>query len=131
MVATVTTEPKTVFTVIPSHSNLTCSRQAKLPVFGRYMKGKMPANAIVLGASHPQLRKEPQKGPIRRWLPWNGTGRQWIPRRDFLAGFLGISSDFADTLDVLGRPGTLLDGGPCRDRTYDQLIKSQLLYQLS
>ena len=23
------------------------------------------------------------------------------------------------------------DGGPCRDRTYDQLIKSQLLYQLS
>jgi hypothetical protein len=24
-----------------------------------------------------------------------------------------------------------LDGGPCRDRTYDQLIKSQLLYQLS
>jgi hypothetical protein len=22
-------------------------------------------------------------------------------------------------------------GGPCRDRTYDQLIKSQLLYQLS
>lgn len=26
-----------------------------------------------------------------------------------------------------GREG----GGPCRDRTYDQLIKSQLLYQLS
>ena len=24
-----------------------------------------------------------------------------------------------------------LIGGPCRDRTYDQLIKSQLLYQLS
>jgi len=24
-----------------------------------------------------------------------------------------------------------LNGGPCRDRTYDQLIKSQLLYQLS
>jgi len=24
-----------------------------------------------------------------------------------------------------------LDGGPCRDRTYDRLIKSQLLYQLS
>jgi hypothetical protein len=23
------------------------------------------------------------------------------------------------------------NGGPCRDRTYDQLIKSQLLYQLS
>jgi hypothetical protein len=25
----------------------------------------------------------------------------------------------------------LENGGPCRDRTYDQLIKSQLLYQLS
>jgi hypothetical protein len=25
----------------------------------------------------------------------------------------------------------VLNGGPCRDRTYDQLIKSQLLYQLS
>jgi hypothetical protein len=25
----------------------------------------------------------------------------------------------------------LIIGGPCRDRTYDQLIKSQLLYQLS
>ena len=24
-----------------------------------------------------------------------------------------------------------VNGGPCRDRTYDQLIKSQLLYQLS
>jgi hypothetical protein len=23
------------------------------------------------------------------------------------------------------------DGGPCRTRTYNQLIKSQLLYQLS
>jgi len=25
----------------------------------------------------------------------------------------------------------VVNGGPCRDRTYDQLIKSQLLYQLS
>jgi Fic family protein len=38
---------------------------------------------------------------------------------------------FVAAVDVLGRPGTSLDGGPCRDRTYDQLIKSQLLYQLS
>ena len=28
-------------------------------------------------------------------------------------------------------PGVGTNGGPCRDRTYDQLIKSQLLYQLS
>jgi hypothetical protein len=42
----------------------------------------------------------------------NGTGRQWIPKRDFLAGFLGISSDFADAVDVRGRLRTLLDGGP-------------------
>ena len=27
--------------------------------------------------------------------------------------------------------GVGTNGGPCRDRTYDQLIKSQLLYQLS
>ena len=34
---------------------------------------------------------------------------------------------------VGGRDEQLIDliGGPCRDRTYDQLIKSQLLYQLS
>ena len=33
------------------------------------------------------------------------------------------------------RPGSIYragdDGGPCRSRTYDLLIKSQLLYQLS
>ncbi len=29
------------------------------------------------------------------------------------------------------KPGEGEDGGPCRIRTYDQLIKSQLLYQLS
>ena len=28
-------------------------------------------------------------------------------------------------------PWSCLAGGPCRDRTYDPLIKSQLLYQLS
>jgi hypothetical protein len=130
-VATVATEPKTVIRVIPAHDNLTCSIQAKLQVSGSYLKGKIPANAIVLGASHSQLSEGPQKGPIRRWLPLNGIGRQWIPRRDFLAGFPRISSDFADSVDVRGPPRTLLDGGPCRDRTYDQLIKSQLLYQLS
>jgi hypothetical protein len=40
-----------------------CSMQPKLPVFESYLKGKMPANAIELGASHPQLRKEPLKRP--------------------------------------------------------------------
>jgi hypothetical protein len=30
-------------------------------------------------------------------------------------------------VDVLGRSRTLLDGGPCRDRTYDQLIKSSAI----
>jgi hypothetical protein len=75
------------------------------------------------GLAFAASQRAPKKAPIRRWLPWNGTGRQWIPRREFLAGFLGISSDFADVVDVLGRLKTLLDGGPCRDRTYDQLIK--------
>jgi hypothetical protein len=63
VVAIIAAEPKTVFPVIPSHDNLMCSMQAKLPVFGSYLEGKMPANAIVLGASHPQLREEPPKRP--------------------------------------------------------------------
>jgi integrase len=33
--------------------------------------------------------------------------------------------------EILGAQVIGLIGGPCRDRTYDQLIKSQLLYQLS
>ena len=37
--------------------------QAKLPAFGSHLEGKMPANAIVLGASYPQLREEPPKRP--------------------------------------------------------------------
>jgi hypothetical protein len=90
------------------------SVQAKLQVFESYLKGKMPANLIVLGASHPQLRKEPPKRPPSAGgCPLNGTGRQWIRKRDFLAGFLGISSDFANAVDVRGRLRTLLDGGPC------------------
>jgi hypothetical protein len=62
-VAIIATEPKTVFPVILSHDNLMCSMQAKLPVFGSYLEGKMPVNAIVLGAFHPQLREEPPKRP--------------------------------------------------------------------
>jgi hypothetical protein len=40
-----------------------CSTQPKLPVFGSHLKGEMPANAIVLGASHSRLRKGPPKRP--------------------------------------------------------------------
>ena len=59
----IATEPKTVFPVISPQRQPPCSMQAKLPVFGSYLEGKIPANAIVLGASHPQLREEPPKRP--------------------------------------------------------------------
>jgi hypothetical protein len=36
---------------------------AKLPLFKSYLEGEMPANAIILGASHSQLREEPPKRP--------------------------------------------------------------------
>jgi hypothetical protein len=39
------------------------SVHAKLQVFESYLKGKMPSNLIVLGASHPQLREGPPKRP--------------------------------------------------------------------
>ena len=61
VVAYVATEPETVFTDDFFTRNLMCSMQAKLPVFGSHLKGKMPANAIALGASHPRLREEPPK----------------------------------------------------------------------
>jgi hypothetical protein len=38
--------------------------RAKLPVFESYLKGKMPANAIVLGASLPKLREKLPKRPL-------------------------------------------------------------------
>src|ERR1019366_3758448 len=38
---------------------------------------------------------------------------------------------FQVTLDRIARRWKRVDGGPCRDRTYDQEIKSLLLYQLS
>jgi hypothetical protein len=78
-----------------------------------------------------RVRKEPPKGPSQNVsaLESNWTSKKKDAARG--SGILGISGDFDVSADVLGRPGTLLDGGPCRDRTYDQLIKSQLLYQLS
>jgi hypothetical protein len=46
-----------------------------------------------------------------------------------LNGTTSFSSDAKVPRKFLTMRG--LNGGPCRDRTYDQLIKSQLLYQLS
>ena len=57
--------------------------QAKLPVLEGYLKGKMPANAIVLGASHSQLCKEPPKRP-----PFDG-------------GCLGTALDVSGYLDAI------------------------------
>jgi hypothetical protein len=81
--------------------------------------GKIPANAIVLGASHPQLREEPPSncGCLRAALDVSG-----LSRCEFPAGFLGISSDFADAVDVLGRLRTLLDGGPCSHDIFNVTI---------
>src|SRR5882672_12739443 len=75
VVAYVATEPETVFTDDFFTRNLMCSMQAKLPVFGSHLKGKMPANAIALGPRIRTFAKSPKKRPpIRRWLPSNGTG---------------------------------------------------------
>jgi len=63
VVATVATEPKTVFFGDSFTRNLMCSMRAKSPLFASHLTGKMPANAIVLGASHSQLREEPPKRP--------------------------------------------------------------------
>ena len=41
------------------------------------------------------------------------------------------AGNFEPKLIQKGQTGFDLFGGPCRDRTYDPLIKSQLLYQLS
>ena len=45
--------------------------------------------------------------------------------------FLGLFRDFRRRFGCYRNSLEGVDGGPCRDRTYDQLIKSQLLYQLS
>src|SRR5882757_4226203 len=118
VVAYVATEPETVFTDDFFTRNLMCSMQAKLPVFGSHLKGKMPANAIALGPRIRTFAKSPQKGPHQTVAALERHWSQWILRRDFLAGFLGISSDFADAVDVRRRLRTLLDGGPCSHRIH-------------
>jgi hypothetical protein len=50
---------------------------------------------------------------------------EWGKFRSMGEGFAFVGSD-VKKLVIFQRIG-----GPCRDRTYDQLIKSQLLYQLS
>jgi len=86
--------------------------RAKLPVFGTHLKGKTPANAIVLGASHSQRSEEPPKRP-----PSDGSCLGTVLGASGHLGvifcrILGIPSDFAGAVDVLGSPRTLLDGGP-------------------
>jgi hypothetical protein len=44
---------------------------------------------------------------------------------------LSTATDFRRRVGSYRKSSDEVDGGPCRDRTYDQLIKSQLLYQLS
>ena len=73
----------------------------------------------------------PKYAPTQSWLPLDGNGHPWMCERKFRSRFQAISRDLLTEVDVAGRLRTSLDGGPCRDRTYDQLIKSQLLYQLS
>jgi len=63
VVAYVATEPETVFTDDFFTRNLMCSMQAKLPVFGSHLKGKMLANAMALGPRIRSFAKSPQKGP--------------------------------------------------------------------
>src|SRR6267142_3262717 len=61
VVAYVATEPETVFTDDFFTRNLMCSMQAKLPVFGSHLKGKMPANAIALGPRIRTFAKSPHQ----------------------------------------------------------------------
>ena len=87
--------------------NLMCSIQPKLPVFGSHLKGEMPANASVLGASHSQLREEPPKRPpsddgcLGTALDISGY-RDAIVWQDFSA-FPAISLMQWTSLDVLER----------------------------
>jgi hypothetical protein len=53
-----------------------------------------------------------------------GTERQ-------AGNFLGTFDDSDDESSEETAQVIDLDGGPCRDRTYDQRIKSPVLYQLS
>jgi hypothetical protein len=61
------------------------------------------------------------------------AGRRSIP--EGAAGLMGLSIALKNAKSIggraEGRPSNGEDGGPYRTRTYNQLIKSQLLYQLS
>jgi hypothetical protein len=49
-------------------------------------------------------QKAPKRAPTKRSLSRNGSGRRWTTRRRLLSVFPGIFGDFADAVDVLGRP---------------------------
>ena len=51
--------------------------------------------------------------------------------RPVVRGSANAKSGARSGRDVAPLPTVELNGGPCRDRTYDQEIKSHLLYQLS
>src|SRR5882724_3242140 len=84
-----------------------CSMRAKLPVFASHLTGKMPANAIVLEASHSQLCEEPPKRPpsdggcLRTALDVSGY-LDAISWQDFSA-FPAISLMQWTSVDVLER----------------------------
>jgi hypothetical protein len=82
-------------------------------------------------------RADPSSSTYRMQLKWNSASSRLGPTMP-----LCISSGEPDeAADNVGFPARRFErkcsgsqgvgGGPCRDRTYDQLIKSQLLYQLS
>ena len=79
------------------------------------------AYATAVSAAKPVINEgidSPSRSAIKRMFG-NGYRRPllWIERR---------RPQYGSLMNGLRRIG-----GPCRDRTYDQLIKSQLLYQLS
>jgi hypothetical protein len=70
------------------------------------------------GAAAGLIRRDP--GPVR--AAFTETGGPW--RR--ISRTIRLVTGHKKPV-----PGTGINGGPCRIRTYDQVIKSHLLYQLS
>ena len=95
------------------------------------------------GIPGPASQDASKNAPTRGWLPLNGNGRRWTWRMKFRfpSDFLRFprrGGRLRTSLDAcaFGHMGyrsvrtALLDGGPCRDRTYDQLIKRRSFYQV-
>jgi hypothetical protein len=126
--AYVATEPKTVFSDDSFTPKFMCSMQAKLPIFGSYSKGKCQRMRSCGGPRIRSFEKSLQKGPHQtvavNFVEWTSVDVQTSIFTEVF-GVLRVS------VDAGGSAWKWINGGPCRDRTYDQLIKSQLLYQLS